>query len=131
VPVTVTLCAPDERYAARGARRLIIDDLRRPRDARPQPRPIRDVLDDVEDTIVITDVVALDAGDTARRPRPRVAATVSLAVTVDSRRVNTVWTAARPRLHADLARLRLIQADSDRITKTWINEIGLSCRRPS
>lgn len=131
VPVTVTLCAPDERYAARGARRLIIDDLRRLRDARPQPRPIRDVLDTVDDTIQITKVVALDAEDTARRPRLRVAATVSLAVTVDSRRANTVWTAARPRLQADLARLRLIHADTNHITKTWINEVGLSVRRPS
>ena len=52
VPVTVTLCAPDERYAARGASgESSFDDLRRLRDAprtygdatRPKPpRPIRD-----------------------------------------------------------------------------------------
>lgn len=131
VPATVTLCAPDARYAVRGARQLIIDDLRRLREARPQPRPRHDVLDDVDDTIVITKVVALDDEDTLRRPRFRVAARVSLAVTVDSRRTNTVWTAAQPRLQADLARLRLIQADTDHVTKTWVNEIGPSCRRPS
>jgi hypothetical protein len=65
--------------------------LRHLRGARPQPRPDRDVLDD-DDTIFITDVVALDAEDTSRRPRLRVAATVSLAVTLDSRRADTVWT---------------------------------------
>jgi hypothetical protein len=111
--------------------RLISDDLRRLRESRPQPRPRRDALDGVEDAIVITDVVASDAEDTPRRPRWRVSATVRLTVTVESRRANTVWTVALPRLQADLARLHLIQPDTDHITKTWVNQIGPSCRRPS
>jgi hypothetical protein len=130
VPVTLVLCAPDADFAARGALRLIADDLRNLRDARRQARTRHGVDNPYEDTIHLTGVKPLDRSDPADgRPLVLIRGLVRLAVHVDSRRATTVWLQARQRLAADLARLCLVRTDPGKIANSWVDDLGPCCRR--
>jgi len=130
VPVTVLVCAPDRYHAERGAVRLIRDDVRRLRDATLRAYPKRDMYDPDGDTVRIDHANTPDPDRSGKRPRFDVHAIVRLALIVDSTRANTVWPAARHRLLADLARLRLTHPNLREVAKSWVYEVGPSCLHP-
>ncbi|MCW6005376.1 hypothetical protein K1W54_12400 [Micromonospora sp. CPCC 205371] len=124
VPVAVVLCSPDDDYATRGARRLMLDETLELRDVALHARTGRAVLGTPSSAIDIEGVEPVEPDGTSRRPRFRVEAIVQAAVEVTSSRVNTTWTAARPRLLADLARLRLLHIDTKSIRRVWTYDVA-------
>ncbi|MFV2102143.1 hypothetical protein [Micromonospora sp. LOL_024] len=124
VPVSLVLCSPDGDYAQRGARRLIFDDMRRLRDARLRARTGRAVLGPASNAIDIAKIESVASDGTSRRPQFRVKAILQVAVEVTHSRVTSAWPAARPRLLADLARLRLINVDTTAIRRLWTYDVA-------
>jgi len=125
VPVTVTVDAPRDGYAAHVAAAQVVTELRGLRQAylrgpAPSARP---AADPVREAVSVLQTVRLPGRRcSGRHRRYTITARVRLAIAVCAPDKTTAWDSAQQGLRADLHRLRsgFVAVHLDRLSKSWV-----------
>ncbi len=125
VPVTVTVDAPRDGYAAHLAAAQVVTELRGLRHAhlRGPAASAKPASDPVREAVSVVQTVRLPGRRCCGGPRRyTITANVRLAIAVCAPDKTTAWERAQHGLRADLHRLRLgfVAVHLDRLSKSWV-----------
>ncbi len=128
IPVTVTVDAPHDSYAAHVAAAQVVTELRglhhaHLRGPTPSGKP---AADPVQEAVRVVQTTRLATRPNGRYRRYTITATVRLAIGVRAPDTTTAWDAARQVLRADLRRLRVgfVAVHLDQMRKSWVRSAG-------